>query len=282
MEMHFTIPGDQTPKAPQPQPRQPQLVPISRGLSAASNRPPSLLSRGRSFTSDDLLADDANANVESKPQGKGDGNLNDTDMGDDSDHSSSLMSAGFQKSVSSDISNITNSPPSSLSSQSIAEDIELDLDHDADVEPFTPLHQTSFPSSVHEVASMDAQSATPKAQAQVQVQVESATPHAPNPDAIAADSALPFEQITSPRGKKSSITSQSAPARKGFHGRILDGPEQPAPGQGQTKRQKVTTPSHPSHGRGQSTSSSPSTGTGNGTGASGASLTGTDVFGPAL
>lgn len=265
--MHFTLPGDETPKASHSQPIQPQRVPISTGLGAAANRPPSLLSRGRSFTSDDLLADDADtdANTHTHTNAettKGDGINTDSDMGDDSDHSSSLMSAGLQKSVSSSISNITNSPPSSLSSQSIAEDIEVDLDHDN--EPYTPLHQTSFSSSIHEAATTQAQSATPKAH--IQVQVESSTPIAQD---NASDPPSQVETATSPRGDESSPAHQHA--RKGFHDRTLDGPEQSTTGQ--TKRQKVTTPSHPSHGRGQSTSSSTGTGT---------SASQNDVFGPTL
>lgn len=238
MEMHFTIPGDETPKASN-RLQQAQRVPMSTGLgTAAANRPPSLLSRGKSFTSDDLLADEPNTKTRAEEI------INESEMDEESDHSSSLMSAGLQKSHSSSLSNITNSPPSSLSSVSVADDVEIEAD--AVVDPFTPLHQSTFPASIHAAA------ATPKAQ------VGSSVPDAPTntPAQPTPKDSNPLLHIEAATPRHEDPRSTAPLGRKTVHDRAQDGSEQSV----DHKRQKVTSPSH---GRGQSTSSGSGTGSTN-------------------
>lgn len=226
--MHFNLPLLEPP----------QRVPISTGLTTTAMRAPSLLSRGRSFTSEDLLAeqDDAESKT-SRPS-------TDTDMGDDSDASSSKMSAGMRKLVSSPISNVTNSPPSSLSSHSIPEDIEVD----ADYPPYTPVVQTSttFSVSAHDLSMTQATVTTPKGRGATSF----AAPHT-------IDSRLSGDSSSSTTPKQNltqgPIEPWSAPqlARKTTQLRAQEDKPSPEEIVRDTKRQKVI--SRPHHRRGGST-----------------------------
>ena len=80
-------------------------------------RPASLLQRGRSFTSEDFPAEEETTPPKIRPE--------------------------MQRSASSPVSVMTTSPPSSISSQSISEEFELEIEAD----PITPLNQT-FPHSL--------------------------------------------------------------------------------------------------------------------------------------
>lgn len=155
LEMQFNIPKVEPPKI-----EQPKRVPITSSHSfPAPLRPASLLQRGRSFTSQDLLDE---AQESHTPRGKSqhttvrpDVEMAGHDADDESDMSASShrMSAGEMrsKSVSSPVSNITNSPPSSMSSYSIIDDVDVEgyegageRQEAAVAEPDTPLEQMTF------------------------------------------------------------------------------------------------------------------------------------------
>jgi hypothetical protein len=103
----------------------PKRVPLSGGLLGSGPRPPSLLQRGKSFTSDDLL--DQEPNAESGQ-----------------DHRADLQSYSMLtgRGSGSSMSIITNSPPSSDDSHAVKE-----ADMEVVVEPYTPTEQT-FPINI--------------------------------------------------------------------------------------------------------------------------------------
>lgn len=118
----------------------PKRVPLSGGLLGSGRRPPSLLQRGKSFTSDDLL--DPEPAAESGQ-----------------DHRAELESYSMitaARGSGSPMSSITNSPPSSEDSHAQLREAEMEVV----VEPYTPTEQ-SFPRGVHELDAMHASSTTP-------------------------------------------------------------------------------------------------------------------------
>lgn len=107
----------------------PKRVPISAGNHGSGPRPPSLLQRGASFTSSDLL------------------NENSFGSHEDLDDRATVTVMHTGQEGTSPVSIITNSPPSSVDSHSMYEEAEMEVE----VEPYTPLEQT-FPSDIHSSA----------------------------------------------------------------------------------------------------------------------------------
>jgi hypothetical protein len=111
----------------------PKRVPISSGNHGSGPRPPSLLQRGGSFTSSDLLNDN---NFFTR-----------ADSHEDSEDRATVTVMHSGQGGTSPVSIITNSPPSSVDSHSLYEEAEMEVE----VEPYTPVEQT-FPSDIHSSA----------------------------------------------------------------------------------------------------------------------------------
>jgi len=111
----------------------PKRVPINTGSHGSGPRQPSLLQRGKSFTSDDLLD---NKKFYVRPN---------VDMEQEDQASVTVMSEG--QTAASPVSVITNSPPSSTNSSHSLHETSMEVE----VEPYTPVNQT-FPSNVHSTA----------------------------------------------------------------------------------------------------------------------------------
>jgi hypothetical protein len=120
----------------------PRRVPLSGGLLGSGPRPPSLLQRGKSFTSDDLF--ESNSTSAAGPDHRG-------------ELKSYSMLSGVRGSGSS-MSTITNSPPSSDDSHAINREPEMEVE----VEPYTPTEQT-FRQDLQDQLARQESSATPTA-----------------------------------------------------------------------------------------------------------------------
>jgi hypothetical protein len=109
----------------------PRRVQISNGAHGQGPRPPSLLQRGQSFTSSDLLSQ-KKFTVKPTP-----------DVYPE-DQASVTVIPGAREGGGSPVSTITSSPPSSVDSYTNLREAEMEVE----VEPYTPVNQT-FPSNIH-------------------------------------------------------------------------------------------------------------------------------------